>query len=319
MRHHAVDAHRTKDKGQTSQEREQRDDLARWTDRRVEHATHRRRLLHRGGRRDARDRVVAPARAATSRRCRVTCARRLTVHRLSRASAPPRHTVPARPRRSDASQRRRPRRRRCANAPGRCRRRSTCRSDRLREVLPGKCLVDDDDTVGSGAIVAADRSTAAKGNAKALEIPRSDDSVLSGRVLDVRPLVDAQASACTRRRATAASAPRRRIPRREAHATPARARRVFSRGSHRSSVASKTTSTTATPSTCTPGWTAYMLATLRARSAALRRSSRRAPPARRQTALQPPAASLDASRPGCAQYAAHVASVQRDDGHEDDE
>ena len=49
MRHHAVDAHCTQDEGQTSQEREQQDDLARWTDGRVEHAAHRRRLLHRGG------------------------------------------------------------------------------------------------------------------------------------------------------------------------------------------------------------------------------------------------------------------------------
>ena len=55
VRHHAVDAHGTQDEGQASQEREQRDDLARRTDGRVEHAAHRRRLLHRGGGSHARD------------------------------------------------------------------------------------------------------------------------------------------------------------------------------------------------------------------------------------------------------------------------
>ena len=57
VRHHAVDAHCTQDEGQTSQEREQGDDLPRGTEGRLEHAAHRRRLLQRGRGSHAGDRA----------------------------------------------------------------------------------------------------------------------------------------------------------------------------------------------------------------------------------------------------------------------
>ena len=75
-----------------------------------------------------------------------------------------------------------------------------------REVLPGKCFVDDDDTFGSHPVVDTDRAAAAKGEAKALEIAGRHDSVFGGRVLDLRAFVDTQA------RPVPAAAQRQHLP-----------------------------------------------------------------------------------------------------------
>ena len=165
-----------------------------------------------------------------------------------------------------------------------------------------------------------DRAAPAKGDTSALEITGRHDSVLGGGVLDVRAFVDAQRSPCTRRRAAAAVEPRRRRPRPEAHAAPARVRRASSLGSHDRACRRTPRRRPRRHPTRTPGWTAYMLATLRASSAAPAAIITASATCATTSPLskRPPRPSIPPIR-AALKHAAQVASIQRDDGHEDDE
>ena len=188
-----------------------------------------------------------------------------------------------------------------------------------REVPPGKCLVDDDDTFGFGPVVAADRAAPAKGEAKALEITGRHDSVFGGRVLDLRAFVDTQA------RPVPAAAQRQVLRRADGgHAGKLTQRplelverllsaRPIERGVEHHVDDRDAVHPHAWLDRVHVGDTASEQRRTRGdhhRERHLRDD---------QSTFQPPAPSLDSTHPGCAQDAAQVSSIQRDDGHEDDE